>query len=128
MPTLAIVNPLAGRRAAERTWQRLRAEGPETRAWECVGTRRRERATELARAALAGDSCHERVVAIGGDGTVCEVANGLALSQMPLAIVPTGTANDVARNLGIPRDPLAAARLAACAPPRAIDLGEVSIG
>ena len=51
-------------------------------------------------------------MAVGGDGTVCEVANGVARTETAVAIVPTGTGNDGSRNLGIPSEPLAAARLA----------------
>jgi lipid kinase YegS len=44
------------------------------------------------------------VVAVGGDGTVNEVLNGLADSHVPLGIIPVGTANDFARQAGIPLD------------------------
>jgi lipid kinase YegS len=45
------------------------------------------------------------VVAVGGDGTLNEVVNGLAGSTVPLGIIPLGTANDFARQVGIPDDP-----------------------
>jgi diacylglycerol kinase (ATP) len=44
----------------------------------------------------------DAVVALGGDGTVNEVLNGLAGSEVPLGIIPVGTANDFARQAGIP--------------------------
>ncbi len=125
MPTLAILNPLAGRRAALRTWRRLREELPALRTWECVTTTHAGHATELARGAATSLGRFERVVAIGGDGTVGEVATGLAHSGVPVAIIPAGTANDVAHNLRIPDHPLAAARLAASGAARPIDLGVV---
>ncbi|GGE06018.1 diacylglycerol kinase [Marinithermofilum abyssi] len=48
------------------------------------------------------------VVAVGGDGTVHEVANGLAGTDIPLGYVPAGSGNDFARAHGIPRHPLKA--------------------
>jgi diacylglycerol kinase (ATP) len=123
--TLAIVNPLAARRTPRRTWRRLRDEVPGVRDWEWLTTRYAGHATELARAAAASHGRYERVAVVGGDGTVGEAAQGLAHTDLPLAIIPAGTGNDIARNLAIPRHPLAAARLAATGTPRTIDLGEV---
>jgi YegS/Rv2252/BmrU family lipid kinase len=61
-------------------------------------------------AALVGDSDPPPlVIAAGGDGTVGAVANALAGTKAVLAVIPLGTSNDVARSLGIPPDPVAAA-------------------
>jgi len=68
-----------------------------------MATEHEGHATELARAAVAEG--FEAVIAIGGDGTVNEVVNGLAGSEVPLAIIPTGTVNVLALELGIPLDP-----------------------
>jgi diacylglycerol kinase (ATP) len=121
--TLAIVNPTAGRHAAGRAWARVRAEVAAARELECATTERPGHARELARQAAAEG--FDRVIAVGGDGTACEVANGVAHSQTCLAIVAAGTGNDLATNLGIPRDPVAAAKLALAGTPRSIDLGEI---
>lgn len=81
---------------------------------------------ELAReAALAGV---ERLVVVGGDGSVNEVANGLAgLTHTPeLAVVPRGTGWDFVRTFGIPNDVDAAMRIAVEGDVRTVDLGRVT--
>lgn len=64
---------------------------------------------------LADQICEEdedvikKIVVVGGDGTVNEVINGIAdYNQVVLGYIPSGSSNDLARGLGIPRDPLAA--------------------
>jgi diacylglycerol kinase (ATP) len=121
--TLAVVNPVAGGGAARRARRRLQHEVEEAADWEWVTTQRVGHGCELARA--AAEANYDRVVAIGGDGTVSEVAHGLANSGTALAIVPAGTGNDCAVNLEVPRDPLAAGRLAARGAAHRIDMGEV---
>jgi YegS/Rv2252/BmrU family lipid kinase len=123
MATLAIVNPVAGGHAAARVWQRARTGCTAAMDWECSVSERPGHARELAR--LAASRGYERVVAVGGDGTLNEVANGLVHSTTSLGIIPAGTGNDVAHNLGVPSDPAAAASLAATGAARPIDLCEV---
>ena len=53
------------------------------------------------------------VVAVGGDGTAHAALQTVAGTDVPLAVVPAGTGNDLALALGIPREPVAAARAAA---------------
>lgn len=69
-------------------------------------------------------------MAVGGDGLVNEVVNGLLAAKNPaarLGIVPCGTGNDLARMLGLPRDAFAAAQhLARSSQTRMIDAAEVS--
>ncbi len=62
----------------------------------------------------------------GGDGTINAAAPALMETGLPLGILPLGTANDLARTLGIPLDPLQAAEVAATGRLRRIDVGEVN--
>jgi diacylglycerol kinase family enzyme len=81
---------------------------------ELVETAHRDHATKLARRAV--DEYYDVVVALGGDGTVNEVVNGLLVhgpsDGVPaLAVLPCGSANVFARALGLPNDPVQATRL-----------------
>ena len=71
-------------------------------AWECTieHTRQRAHATSLAR--QASQQGYKLVVAVGGDGTINETAQGLLGSATPMAILPKGSGNGLARHLGIP--------------------------
>lgn len=75
----------------------------------------------LAREAVNG-GC-DLVIVCGGDGTINEVINGLAPSKVPLAILPGGTANIAAKELGLPGRIVAAARQLASWQPGRIPLG-----
>ena len=68
------------------------------------------------------------VAVLGGDGTVNEVANGLARTAVPMGIIPGGGADVFARALGIPKDAMLATDLfirSAREPPRRVSLGYV---
>ncbi|WRZ88608.1 diacylglycerol kinase family protein [Streptomyces sp. NBC_01007] len=65
------------------------------------------------------------VVVCGGDGTVRTVADALAESGVPLAVVPCGTGNLLARNLGLPLSPTAALDAALGGGPHRLDLGSI---
>jgi YegS/Rv2252/BmrU family lipid kinase len=83
-------------------------------------------ATDLARdAVLAG---FDQVVAVGGDGTMNEVAQALVNTPAALALVPCGSGNGLALHLGVPTTPLAALRLVAGGATRtaALDTGVVN--
>ncbi|MFE1291036.1 diacylglycerol kinase family protein [Streptomyces sp. NPDC058751] len=67
----------------------------------------------------------ELVVVCGGDGTVRTVADALAGSGVPLAVVPCGTGNLLARNLGLPLSPTAALEAALDGVPHRLDLGSI---
>ena len=89
---------------------------------EVFVTERTGHARELTKAALARGA--RLVMAWGGDGTINEVASTLAFGEVPLGIVPAGSGNGLARQLGISVTPADAIRRAISAEPRAIDVGE----
>lgn len=76
-------------------------------------------ATELARnAALSGA---ETVAAVGGDGTLLEVAQGLCDTKTALGIIPAGTGNDFIKTVNIPKDPAQALETMLQSPARPTD-------
>jgi diacylglycerol kinase (ATP) len=98
---LLVYNPTAGQRDRREVMSalisRMRGEG-----FDLVNapTEGAGHATELVRAFL--DKGAEIVAACGGDGTISEVASGLVGSEVPLCVLPGGTSNVLARELGIP--------------------------
>lgn len=102
MRVLLIYNPAAGSNRRDPRFRRELAQFATTHAESVVlsPTERPGHAIELARrAASEGFAC---VAAIGGDGTANEVAQGLIGTETPLALVPRGSGNGLARHLGIP--------------------------
>lgn len=120
-----VVNPSAGRgrcRAALPAVERaLRTEHDTV----VTPTRSLEHGEQLAAEAVADDRV---VVAMGGDGIVGRVAGAVAQAGGVLGVVPGGRGNDVARKLGLPSDPIAAARLLPSCVEQATDLGVVRSG
>ncbi|MCB9879897.1 MAG: NAD(+)/NADH kinase [Planctomycetes bacterium] len=76
-----------------------------------------------ARARAAADEDWQTLVAVGGDGTVNEVLNGMPDPSRPLAVLPVGTANVLALELGLPKDPQAAAAAIAAGRCRSMTIG-----
>ncbi|MBC7784348.1 MAG: lipid kinase [Burkholderiales bacterium] len=69
---------------------------------------------------------HDLVIAIGGDGTINATLPGVLETGLPLAILPAGTANDLARTLGLPADMPGAIEVIARGNTRPIDVAEVN--
>ncbi len=92
---------------------------------EAIDTEAQNHATEIGREVR--DHGYDVVVAFGGDGTLNEVANGLAGTDVPVSVLPGGSTNVVCRTLGIPNDVVdATEHLLAMVDgwePRRIDLG-----
>lgn len=108
MKVTLVVNPAAGggrgRRTLDAALPRLQANGIQPEVHVCSDGRQPER---LARAAAGGGA--DIVVAVGGDGQARSVAAGLLGTSAALGLLPSGSANDYARVLGIPRNNVAAA-------------------
>lgn len=118
---LFIVNPAAGNGRAREVIDRSRGTFPGP-AEVYISTSPKDAEERAYRAALEGFS---PVVAVGGDGTVQQVANGVMRcpEPPPMGIVPAGNGNDLVRTLRLPRDPERAIPLAWSDVAGAIDVG-----
>lgn len=122
--TLIIVNPAAGQEEPERLRRRLGgAFAAREASFDLVTTRFAGHAAILAADAVRLG--YRAVAVCGGDGTLAEAATGLAGTDTPLAIIPRGTANQVAQNLGIPLKLEDAVEVAVHGRDVAIDLGQI---
>lgn len=120
-PALLIANPHARRGAeVEPFVDALQAGGLALRREAC---RRREDLPGIIRA-LRNDV--GAVILGGGDGTLSAAAPALRDTGLPLGILPLGTANDLARTLGIPEDAAGAAAVVLAGHKRVVDLGSVN--
>ncbi len=111
MRILIIANPRSGRGRAFRRVQEYVRNWPHS-SWDVdlIATRAPGHAAEIARTLMARPP--DILAVCGGDGTVNEVLNGMSEPGSPVAVLPGGTANVLARAIGIPLDPLEALRVA----------------
>ena len=126
MRLLFVVKPRAGRGSSLKIWQRvgtLVARTPQCEA--VIPTCSAETRRITAEAVKAGVN---RVIVVGGDGTLAAVAGELAFSDTALGVIPAGTANDFCRNARIPHIPQDALEIALHAEVQRIDLGQASGG
>ena len=105
---IVIYNPVAGRRRGHALWRVLDMLIASGMRVELSETTHAGHATDLAREAAHGGA--RMIVAAGGDGTIAEVANGLAGSAVSLGVIPIGTANVLAHELSLPFAPSAVAK------------------
>jgi diacylglycerol kinase (ATP) len=121
-----LFNPNSGRHGKKRDTELdhaigiIQSAGVRTELTVC---RSSHEATDHARCAVAAGS--DTVFACGGDGTIHDVIQGLAGTPVALAILPFGTANALAHDLGIPLRPGAAAEVAVNGKVRRIPLGRI---
>jgi len=119
-----IHNPISGRRRSHLlrdVLTHLEAMGCRIDVHE---TGRRDHAQEIA--AQATQSDYDRIVVSGGDGTINEAINGLTPDSPPIAIIPRGTANVLAAELGLGSDPKEIARTIVHGEPRQVSLGDIN--
>ncbi|MFZ7112881.1 MAG: diacylglycerol/lipid kinase family protein [Desulfatiglandales bacterium] len=120
---IIIVNPVSGKGVAlEKAGEAkriLRRVGVEA---DLIQTRSPGHARQLS---AKWADCADVLISVGGDGTLNELVNGVvdAASDTPIAVIPTGTANVVARELGLPKGLEAQVMIAAEGPLRRLDLG-----
>jgi YegS/Rv2252/BmrU family lipid kinase len=119
-----LFNPNSGRRGRDAELNHaigiVQSAGVRTELTVC---RSSQEATDNARCAVAAGS--DTVFACGGDGTIHDVIQGLAGTPVALAILPFGTANALAHDIGVPLRPSAAAEIAVKGKIRRIPLGRI---
>lgn len=121
-----ILNPVAGNGYSVQAMKKiegiLNALGAEYRIHETAFP---GQATDIARS-LQGNSEISAVIAVGGDGTVTEVAAGLAGGSTAMGIIPAGTGNDFVKSVRIPKDPETAMRFMLDRSARPVDTGTLN--
>ena len=120
-----VLNPASGRRGRRLFWSALRRALEERSADISLRETKGHGDAERHGRQLAESGC-DLVVAVGGDGTLGEVAGGILRSRRPgtiFSFIPTGTGCDFARNFDIPREPAKIAEHLVSAPVRTVDAG-----
>ncbi len=133
MKTKLIINPASGRGNVARRYSQIEAIlCEENFPFDATFTTHRGNATEATRAAL--NEGYDLIVAVGGDGTLNEVVNGMVSRDgrainphAALGLIPSGTGSDFARTANIPRDTVTATRrLARATKDIILDLGKIT--
>ena len=123
---LFLYNPVSGSRHDSRL-QRVTAAAEVFRAAgvESVLEPMAAPGTATTQAMAAADAGYDTVIACGGDGSVHEVLQGLVNRTTAIGVLPLGTGNAMANDLGLPRDPARAARMLLAAKSRALLLPRI---
>lgn len=123
--TWVLVNPVAGGNRALGAWRHIepqvRQQLPDLVLRQTEGP---GHATALAREAVAAGA--QRLLVVGGDGTIQEAVAGLVHTDTVLGVIPAGTGNDFSRTHLIPRDHLQALSVATGPAVRRVDVGTVN--
>lgn len=127
--SIVVVNPSSAGGTTGRRWPAIRQTLARHLNFDVAFSQYPAHAIQLGREAR--ERGFERVICVGGDGTLNEVVNGLlsageSFAMPDLGVIPTGTGSDFARSLGIPHDVEAACRCLDGARATVTDLGVVS--
>lgn len=117
--TLFIVNPTSGKSSRRKKFAEFSKEISVNSNYQIVETQYRGHARELATQAK---NDYLTIVAVGGDGTINEVASGILGSEVNLGIIPLGSGNGLAYHLGVPQDCKDALKLIENVQPKPIDI------
>jgi YegS/Rv2252/BmrU family lipid kinase len=117
--TLFIVNPTSGKPSRQKKFAGFSRQISANPNYHFVETQYRGHARELATQAK---NDYQTIVAVGGDGTINEIASGILGSKANLGIIPMGSGNGLAYHLGIPQNFTKAVSLMESAPPKPIDI------
>jgi YegS/Rv2252/BmrU family lipid kinase len=125
--TLIVLNPISGQGDPARMRRQIGgAFAVRGASFDIAETGGRGDAERRARVAVGLG--YRAVVAAGGDGTIAEIITGLAGSETPLGIIPLGTGNQIAANLGISSRVDRAVEIIVTSEPAAIDIGQLGDG
>lgn len=120
-----IMNPAAGNGLAKSVCDEVKKVLKEKGIpFEVLVTRQCGHGEELAREAVRKNA--EKILVIGGDGTVSEVVRGLNGTGVPMGIIPAGTGNDFIKTLQLPSEPMKALEVALTGRPRPTDAGVIN--
>jgi YegS/Rv2252/BmrU family lipid kinase len=119
-----LVNPASGNGSTGKRWPRLRERARELGlAGDALLSERPGHLTDLAREAAR---THGLLVVVGGDGTLNEVVNGIAGTDVEVAVIPSGTGRDFGRTYRIPERLDDAVRVALSGKTKTVDIGRVT--
>lgn len=121
-----IVNKVSGNGRALKIWDQIEKMLKEKNVYYCVRfTQKSKHATILVQELISKENVTV-IVAVGGDGTIHEVINGLVGTNIPLGVIPAGSGNDFSRGLGVPLKHDEALERILSGKPKIIDIGYIN--
>lgn len=123
---LFIVNPVSGNGKSKKIFPKVEKYLKEHHIrYEVNYTKYKGHAIEIAKESRLRNDV-TAIVAVGGDGTLFEIINGIYPTEIPLGYIPTGTGNDYGRQMGISNDPIIAVKRILKLDVRNIDIGQIN--